>query len=1262
MRSHRPTVGFICTWPVYQGTRIDRHAHALMQGVRAAARDRRCNLLVGAGFSPVAERAQWRTAWPVPAPETDFVPVGPWNTDGLIIVPDDLSASQAAYVRDIEALGVPVVFTMVEAKGQLVLVDNTIGIREAVGHLMDHGHRRIAFVAGKDYRGGDSAERLGAYREAMREAGFAVDPRLIAYGDHRVAGGRLAMGEILRSGAEFTAFVASNDLSCLGAIDALRDAGRRVPEDVAAIGFDDILDARAHTPTLTTVRHPTFALGYQAVVTLLDGIAGKPKCSPVVVPTRLIVRQSCGCRRDQREPGSFVPVNGEPLLAALSRAMAEAAFGEARHSTPQELEEQCQGVLLAVAASIVGGTDQPLSREIAQLLKRTDERGEDAHVWQSAISALIRSSSLLRDVAAGADPASVMALLDRARLDISEHVQRQTTHALLEHMDMLSELGQLTSQLLAALDISEAARILAERLPRLDIDHFVVALFAPDAEDDPHSSVEVVVSEGQAHGAVGRHFRSRDFPPQGMYRSGEPIELLVLPLRVGDRQAGFVALSATNLEAAAAIVTNLATAIRASTLYREAVEGRRLAEDANQLKSRFLSMVSHELRTPLSIVVGLSEMVLRESHEGTGLPEHTVRDLERMLASAEHLGVLIGDVLDLASSEAGQLRLVCQPVDLAEVLTATIDSGRQMAHAKGLEWRARMPVSGPWVSADRTRLRQVLLNLVSNAVKFTEEGAVTLEVSGTDDLATISVSDTGPGVAEAELEAIFEDFHRSERARTRGPGGLGLGLPIARLLVQLHGGSISVRSPGPSGRGSTFSVTLPAIVPALPSSLLPEQGSTVVLVTSGHAAETGLARQLEERGFAVRVLAVGSRTDWADDVVDIRPGAVILDAGVAAERGWELVRKLQRRPELGDVAVLACRLAPGANNGAVLDLDFALKPLRPSQLRHELLRRGLGGTAFPAGGGSGAGRGAQPVILVVDDDPDVRDLHARAVERAGGRAIRAATGLEALSVMESVRPDLVLLDLGMPGMDGFELLDAMRVRSATQDIPVIVVTGQMLDDADLDRLDRGVATILSKGLLTPAETLDRIEAVLGRRRALGSATQRLVRRAIAYIELHHSETITRDEIAGYVAISPDYLTDCFHQELGVTPITYLTRCRIRKARELLERSDRSVTDIAMSVGFSEVSHFTRTFHRDVGVSPRAYRRGHRAMGPDEVSASAAVRAPDPPESRPESINKPPIPATRPGHQSHPTIGQGIPREGDTTGDRSQSTGDPPHRR
>jgi YesN/AraC family two-component response regulator len=195
--------------------------------------------------------------------------------------------------------------------------------------------------------------------------------------------------------------------------------------------------------------------------------------------------------------------------------------------------------------------------------------------------------------------------------------------------------------------------------------------------------------------------------------------------------------------------------------------------------------------------------------------------------------------------------------------------------------------------------------------------------------------------------------------------------------------------------------------------------------------------------------------------------------------------------------------------------------------------------------------------------------------------------------MEVEPPDLVLLDLVMPELDGFEFLETIRSRVTTRDVPVVVVTGQTLTDADVDRLNRGVAAILNKGILTRAETITRIEAALSRRRALGSGPQQLVRRATTFIEEHHAEPITRDDIAQHAAMNPDYLTDCFHREMGITPIVYLNRCRIREAKKLLDTTERSVTEIALGVGYSEVSHFTRVFHREVGVSPRVYRRGNR---------------------------------------------------------------------
>jgi DNA-binding LacI/PurR family transcriptional regulator len=329
---HKPTIGFISTWPVYQGTTIDRYAHSLIQGINAAVNEHGCKLLLGCGFSVTGNHPQNPSFWPVPGPNINFVPVGPWNTDGLIIVPDELTKAQSQYVHDLLASGFPIIFTTPEGPGPIVAVDNMLGIRLAFEHLLQHKHKQIAFIAGNVGDGGDSAERLQAYRLALQAAGIPENPKLIAFGEHRREGGKSAMQTIIESNADFTAVIASNDLSCLGAIECLQQAGRIIPDDVAVIGFDDILDARSLSPSLTTIRHPTFSLGYQSVITLLDHIRGDTdRTERVVVTPRLIIRQSCGCQADQ---SSFASPSTNSIEVALqvqdlSRAIAEASMIEA---------------------------------------------------------------------------------------------------------------------------------------------------------------------------------------------------------------------------------------------------------------------------------------------------------------------------------------------------------------------------------------------------------------------------------------------------------------------------------------------------------------------------------------------------------------------------------------------------------------------------------------------------------------------------------------------------------------------------------------------------------------------------------------------------------------------------------------------------------------------------------------------------------------------------------------------------------------------
>jgi signal transduction histidine kinase/AraC-like DNA-binding protein len=1179
----RPTVGFLSTWSVYEGTTIDNYNHALLQGVCAAARDHDCNLLIGCGISlPGSSRAS-RTAWPVPGSDMDFVPVGPWNTDGLIIIPDDLSDSQFEYIQDLMRSGYPIILTTAERPGPLVAVDNAGGIRQAFEHLWQHGHRQIAFVAGKEGRGGDSAERLAAFRSALGEAGLREDGRLIAFGEHRFHDGRLAMQRILEAGRPFTAVLASNDLSGLGAVQALRAAGRRIPDDVAVIGFDDILEARSQPSPLTTVRHPTFMLGYQAVLRVVAAIRGEREEEVIRVPTQLIIRQSCGCRPEGAPvpvPELWDPAAAGADPAALAGWMAEAALVEVRRSPRQEVEALCRELLQAFLGCLDGPDPACFDLALQRIFEWTDAHGEDAHAWQGALSALRAGLPGLAITGGAAGRDRTNALIDRARLAVAENAQRQAGEALVRHMETSNRLGLMTSQLLAALDVAESAGILAEHLPQLGIREAVMALYT-DREDDPVADTRLLLAVGLGRDGAGLQFPSRQFPPPDLF--GETgFRLAILPLLIDERTTGFVALSATSLELCAGIVHNLAASLRSSQMYGEALDGRRLAEEANRLKSRFLSMVSHELRTPLSLIVGLSEIAMREKSAASSTMQ---RDIGQINLSAQHLARLIGDVLDLASSEAGQLRVLREPLDLAEVLRVAATIGEQMAREKGLDWEAHLPPHGPPVMGDRTRLRQVALNLISNAVKFTSQGKVVLGLAIAERQVIVSISDTGLGISPSDQEMVFREFYRSERTIRSGYGGLGLGLAISKQLIERHGGKIGLRSPGDLGTGSTFHFSLPILSPAVFDARLSQapaqSASPVVVLSEGADGSTEqLCSFLRERGFSLRVCRVDQEVEWLAQVLSNPPAAIILSSRLAVRQGWEILEMLKRQAATDRVPVLTYSLDQQGDRGELLELNYMQKPLQPEQLIEELKRRA----------GSAAGR---PTVLVVDDDPGILDLHCRLVTQIGGQPVTARNGREALDSLERLRPDLILLDLMMPEMDGFAVLDALRARQDWREIPVVVLTARVLSNADLERCNRGVAAVLSKGMFSAVETLHHIEAALARQHSLGKATQRLVRQATSYIHSSYAEALSREDIARHVGISADYLTDCFRQELGVTPMTYLRRYRIRQARELLETTDQSVMQVALAVGFSENAHFTRTFQREVGVTPRAYRSGKR---------------------------------------------------------------------
>jgi signal transduction histidine kinase/DNA-binding response OmpR family regulator len=964
------------------------------------------------------------------------------------------------------------------------------------------------------------------------------------------------------------------------------------------------------------VRYPAFEQGYETVVLLLQYLEGQVEDHETVrIPTQLIVRGSCGCLsgiptvehlesltlRHLQSGATVVSVKptdqrGQKMGVQMARVMASKMIRQGLRSSPEEVHHACRRLVEAFMVSLGRGDSMDFHLAMQQVLRRAIDLGDDPHVWQVTVSTL--RDNVPAVLGRSPDPlvsrwAEVM--LDQARLAIAEATREQYTRHLVRQVNIADQVGQMVARFLAARDEAGIFSALLEDLPSVGIRHAAVALYEPEGKDPMAWSV----LQAPSPTTESLRFPSRQFPPQGLYREDEPFSLALLPLLIRDDASGFVAFDTGNLEMCADIVRQLTAALRGVWLYREAVEarqsaeeGKRLAEEANRLKSRFLSVVSHELRTPLNLICGLSDMLLREGKR-TGPNEFRVSrgDLERIYVGAQHLDSLIRDVLDLGRSEVGQLKLLREPLDLTEVLEAASEIGEQLAQDKDLAWRVEIPKNLPRVWGDRARLRQVTLNLVSNAVKFTARGEIALSASVDDEHVTVRVQDTGLGIPVEEREAIFDEFRQSKRTTARGYGGLGLGLAICKRLVEMHGGKIGVYSPGEQGGGSTFYFTLPVMKrqDAFPSvEVLSTGAERVLLLAKDIAGEDLLRQRLTQQGLEVEVHQSNETMDWLTHLMLSPPNMVALDLGLASEQGWEVLKLLKENPATQDIPVLFYTLATDQEGGGFLEMDYLTKPMGSAELASTLASRGL----------LECDESATKRILVVDDEPSMLEMHARIVQMQfpSCQVLRARNGREALKVIRAERPDLVLLDLMMPEMDGFGVLEAMQEDEANCDVPVVVLTGQVLTEEDIARLNRGVVSVLGKGLFSVEETLERIEAALMRRQRLGMGIQQIVRRAMGYIHEHYAEPISRDDVARHVGFSVRHLTRCFRQEVGVTPITYLNRYRVRQAKGLLKAREKSITEIALEVGFSSSGYFARVFRQEMGVSPSAYRQGEQAAG------------------------------------------------------------------
>ena len=499
-------------------------------------------------------------------------------------------------------------------------------------------------------------------------------------------------------------------------------------------------------------------------------------------------------------------------------------------------------------------------------------------------------------------------------------------------------------------------------------------------------------------------------------------------------------------------------AIQNARLFHELEDKSRELEVASKHKSQFLASMSHELRTPLNAIIGVTEMLLEDAHDFKRDDE--LEPLDRVLGAARHLLALINDVLDLSKIEAGRMELHLESFELAPLIEEVAKTVEPMTAKNSNRIVIDCPMDLGTIHADRVRLRQALLNLTSNGNKFTERGVVTVaahqqHIDGRSWI-MLAVTDTGIGMTAEQIGRLFQEFSQASSITASKYGGTGLGLAISRHFCRMMGGDISVESK--PGEGSTFTIRLPSIVqsdqalvteahaePVHP--IAEETEEPLILVVDDDATVRDLlVRHMERSGFVV-VTARGGH-EGLRLVRELRPAAVTLDILMPDLDGWTVLAAIKGDPALASIPVVLMSVVDQKNRGYALGAtDYLVKPVDRSKLVETLTN--VCGTS--------AGR-----ALLVDDDEVVRRGVRQALEPIGWKVTEAENGQVAVGSLVAARPDVIILDLLMPTMDGFEFLDELRGRPDWQDIPVVVITAKDLTNEDRNRLNGGVQRIIEK--------------------------------------------------------------------------------------------------------------------------------------------------------------------------------------------------------
>ena len=900
-----------------------------------------------------------------------------------------------------------------------LLVDEQRGTYELISHLIEvHGHERIAFVRGPEYHPGAELRYLG-YVQALTEHGLAVDPALVTppprYWMPEYAAA--ATNELLdRHGLRIDAIAAANDDLALGVVWALQRRGLRIPADMAVVGFDDAIniqhpdlgidslrdEAASVTPRiyssatatmpLTTVRSPTYQLGWRALEVMLAVLRGEPVAQETTIPAPLVLRRSCGClpggapKSDESAdavahvaaPISLLPAD-VPANASLGASLAELLGCPASPA----VEERAASLLGRFVQSAQGGAPGDFLYVLDDIVRSSVSTQAALTRWWPWLFNL-RKQAQARCVADPADTATLAGLQElwqRTQALMWEWTGRLHEYEIALASKREQIVRQVGQKLITTLDLGQMVRVMVDELPTVGLSSCYLALYEPEpaatarpeSYPTPLSRAILVYDHGRRIElpAGGEVFESHQLVPGGVGRNGEPRSMVVMPLYFQDRQLGFVALEGALREGWVyeALRAQLSSAVQGALMVErerralaEAEQARERAEVASQARSTFLSTMSHELRTPLNAILGYAQIL----QLGRGLTPQQAKGIQTIRSSGEHLLTLINDILDLAKIDASRFELDPNVVQMRTFIRVVGDIIRVKCEEKGLHFECETADMPDAVRIDEKRLRQVLLNLLANAVKFTDRGVVSLCVRGFAEaggsaLLRFEVADSGVGIAAQDQQAIFEAFEQVGESRRRSTG-TGLGLAISRRLVRLMGGDIHVESEVGKGSLFWFELSVPAASPYAPHAHPADGGriagyggcrKTLLIVDDIGANRALLADHLSPLGFVIEQASSGEEA--IESVRCVAPDLVLMDIVMPGMDGVEATRRIRAMPGLQKLPVVAVSANASPENlercMAAGASGFMSKPLDRDLLLQELRKHlGLEWTMEAAGG------------------------------------------------------------------------------------------------------------------------------------------------------------------------------------------------------------------------------------------------------------------------------------------------------------------------